>query len=179
MPTGGDGVDRAAIVAEYDRVSADLRHLVASLGGPTRQQRSHGTRWTNEQLLFHMVFGFMVVRRLLVLARLIGRLPDRAGRGFAALLDAGTPIFDAVNYLGAVGGARVFHGDRLVRRSDRVLGALQRSLVREPEVNFGLQMRYPTRWDPFFTEYMSLEDIYRYPTRHYDFHRGQLALDRR
>ena len=179
MHGGDDRVDRAAIIAEYDRVAADLRHLVASADGAALRRPSHGTRWTNEQLLFHMVFGYLVVRRLLVLVRLIGRLPDRIGSGFAALLDAGTPVFDAVNYLGAVGGARVFHGEALVRRSDRVIGALHRSLEREPEVNFGLRMRYPTRWDPFFSEYMDLEEIYRYPTRHYDFHRDQLTLEGR
>ena len=37
-------------------------------------------------------------------------------------------------------------------------------------------MHYPTRWDPFFTGYMTLADLYRYPTRHYDFHRRQLTL---
>ncbi|MEZ5152924.1 hypothetical protein [Rhodococcus zopfii] len=40
-------------------------------------------------------------------------------------------------------------------------------------------MPYPTRWDPFFSRYMDLGDIYRYPTRHYDFHRDQLTLDGR
>jgi hypothetical protein len=38
-------------------------------------------------------------------------------------------------------------------------------------------MHYPTRWDPFFTPYMTLADVYRFPTRHFDFHRRQLTLD--
>jgi hypothetical protein len=42
---------------------------------PTR-----GTRWTNEQLLFPMVFGYMVVQRLLILMRMLGRLPEPASR---------------------------------------------------------------------------------------------------
>ena len=33
-----------------------------------------GTRWTNEQLLFHMVFGYMIVQRLLILVRVFSRL---------------------------------------------------------------------------------------------------------
>lgn len=37
-------------------------------------------------------------------------------------------------------------------------------------------MHYPVRWDPFFTGYMTLADLYRYPTLHYDFHRSQLIL---
>jgi hypothetical protein len=36
-------------------------------------------------------------------------------------------------------------------------------------------MYYPTSWDPFFTSYMTLHDLYRYQTRHFDFHRRQLT----
>jgi len=31
-------------------------------------------------------------------------------------------------------------------------------------------------WDPFFTDYMTLADIYRYPTQHSRFHQRQLTL---
>ena len=31
-------------------------------------------------------------------------------------------------------------------------------------------------WDPFFTDSMTLEAVYRYPTKHFDFHRRQLTL---
>lgn len=34
----------------------------------------------------------------------------------------------------------------------------------------------PTRWDPFFTDYMTLADVYRFPTRHFHFHRHQLSF---
>ena len=37
-------------------------------------------------------------------------------------------------------------------------------------------MHYPTRWDPYFTDYMTLADIYQYPTRHCAHHRRQLTL---
>jgi len=37
-------------------------------------------------------------------------------------------------------------------------------------------MHYPTRWDPFFREYMTLGELFRYPTQHFDFHRRQLTL---
>jgi hypothetical protein len=73
-------VDRLSIQAEMERAGAELRAL-ATQASPTHPRRvSAGTRWTNEQLLFHMVFGYMVVRALLPLVRLFGRLPDRAGR---------------------------------------------------------------------------------------------------
>jgi hypothetical protein len=31
-------------------------------------------------------------------------------------------------------------------------------------------MRFPTSWDPFFTDVMTLADVYHYPTQHFDFH---------
>ena len=67
------------------RVSTPTRHAQRHRAWhrPTR-----GTRWTNEQLLFHMVFGYMIVLRLLILVKLFSRLPDRVGRVFAGLLDA-------------------------------------------------------------------------------------------
>jgi hypothetical protein len=37
-------------------------------------------------------------------------------------------------------------------------------------------VHYPTRWDPFFTDDMTLADLYAFPTRHFDFHRRQLTL---
>jgi hypothetical protein len=37
-------------------------------------------------------------------------------------------------------------------------------------------MHYPTTWDPFFADYMTLTDIYHYPTQHFRFHQRQLTL---
>ena len=37
-------------------------------------------------------------------------------------------------------------------------------------------MHYPTRWDPFFADYMTLADLYRFPTQHFEFHQAQLTL---
>ncbi|KJY23826.1 hypothetical protein VR46_43260 [Streptomyces sp. NRRL S-444] len=38
-------------------------------------------------------------------------------------------------------------------------------------------MHFPVRWDPFFKDFMTLADIYRYPTQHFDFHHRQLTLN--
>lgn len=40
-------------------------------------------------------------------------------------------------------------------------------------------MAFPTRWDPFFKETMSLLETDLYPINHYDFHRKQLSLNNR
>ncbi len=139
---------------------------------------THGTRWTNEQLLFHMVFGYMVVLRLLVLVRVFGRLPDRISAQFARMLNATAIPFDAVNYYGSCAAASVYNRRRMGAKLDHVIDKLQRRLARESDDSFRRGMHYPTRWDPFFDDYMTLEDVYRYPGRHFDFHTGQLTLTR-
>ncbi|WP_449342067.1 hypothetical protein [Streptomyces aurantiogriseus] len=53
---------------------------------------------------------------------------------------------------------------------------LSRRLDAEPDVELARTMYFPVRWDPFFKDAMTLEDVYRYPTRHFDFHRAQLTL---
>ena len=50
-------VDRAAIIAALRGCVADLDTLLARANPDRLRARSDGTRWTNEQLLFHMVFG--------------------------------------------------------------------------------------------------------------------------
>ncbi|MGZ4565730.1 MAG: hypothetical protein ACXVFZ_02740 [Blastococcus sp.] len=137
---------------------------------------SAGTRWTNEQLLFHMVFGFLVVRRLLLLVRAFGRLPAPLGHGFAALLDSARRPFHLVNYWGSAAGARVFNHDRMGRVADRTITALQRSLAGESEAGLHRGMAFPTSWDPYFAAHMTLADVYRYPSRHFEHHRRQLTL---
>lgn len=58
-------VDRAAIAGELERTRVQLHRLLADASDTSLRSRSAGTRWTNEQLLFHMVFGYMVVAALL------------------------------------------------------------------------------------------------------------------
>ncbi|MFD9669778.1 DinB family protein [Rhodococcus sp. NPDC059968] len=169
-------VDRAAIAADLERARTALHELLGSATAADFERRSNGTRWTNEQLLFHMVFGYMVVRRLLVLVRVFSRLPDRVGRGFAWVLDAATPVFHQINYFGSCAAATVFDRHRMGRQCDRVIAKLQRSLAKESETSLRRSMAFPVRWDPFFTETMTLEQVYRYPGKHFDFHRAQLTL---
>ena len=37
-------------------------------------------------------------------------------------------------------------------------------------------MAFPTSWDPYFAPCMTLADVYRYPSRHFEHHRRQLTL---
>ena len=156
---------------------ADLRALVDGASVADLRRRTDGTRWTNQQLLFHMVFGYMLVRRLLPLVRLAGRAPDSFSRVFAGLLNHAARPFHVVNYLGAVGGALVFHGPRLTGQLDRTLDRLHRRLDAETDPALGRRMHFPVDWDPFFRDTMTLREVYRYATQHYDFHRSQLTLE--
>ena len=170
-------MDRQSVQAEMQRARVELRALATQASPADLRHGSAGTRWTNEQLLFHMVFGYMIVRALHPLIRLFDRLPDRAGRGFAGVLNAGRRPFHLVNYLGSCGGALVFHGPRLIRQMDRTVAALGRRLDRETDAALGRTMQFPVDWDPFFRDRMTLLEVYHYGTQHFDFHRQQLTLD--
>ncbi|HEX9225307.1 MAG TPA: DinB family protein [Arthrobacter sp.] len=168
-------VDREAATAAYRRNCTELENTLALIPPEALHRRSAGTRWTNEELLYHMVFGYIVVLALLPLVRIFGRLPDSVSRGFAWLLNAGTVPFDIINYWGSKGGARIFNHRRMAAKLRRVTSALERRLRRETEAGLACRMHFPTRWDPFFKESMTLAEVYAYPVAHFDFHATQLS----
>ena len=87
-------VDRAAIATDLERARAEFHQLLAEVNGEDAWDKpTRGTRWTNEQLLFHIVFGYMIVARLLILVKVFSRLPDQLSRVFAGLLNAATNPF--------------------------------------------------------------------------------------
>ena len=173
---GRTPVDRDAIAADLAACRADLHELLAAASPERLAARSDGTAWTNEQLLFHMVFGFLVVRRLLPLVRTVSVLPGWVGRGFAGLLDAGRRPFHRVIYAGSCAAALVFDHARMGRQCDRTVNHLIRSLLREPEHRLTRGMPFPTSWDPYFAPRMTLAEVYAYPVLHYRHHRAQLTL---
>jgi hypothetical protein len=120
-----------------------------------------------------MLFGYIIVRVLLVLARALSRLSQRLSRGFARLLDAGTKPFDLVNYLGPCGAVRSVSPRRMGAMFDRVTEVLDKRLAAEAEADLGRGMPYPVRWGSV----QGLHDPGGYPTQHFDFHHRQLTLD--
>lgn len=174
--SGVPEVNRDAIAADLHGCAEDLHAILASARPDQLKARSDGTKWTNEELLFHMVFGFLVVRRLLPLVRLVSSLPPWVGRTFASLLDAGRVPFHWVNYAGSRGGALVFNHRRMGRLCDHTIDALTRRLGSEPEDRLRRTMPFPTSWDPYFLPLMTLEDVYAYPVLHHRHHRAQLTL---
>jgi hypothetical protein len=57
-----------------------FHHLLDHATGAGLRRRSNGTKWANEQLLFHMLFDYLITRALLPLARIFGRLPSGASK---------------------------------------------------------------------------------------------------
>jgi len=169
-------VSRQAVHDELEGTRVAFRQLAEGATPAELRRLTHGTCWTNEQLLFHMLLGYLIARPLLVLARVFARLPAGASRRFAALLNSATPVFNEVNFYGSCIGARVVGRQRMVAVFDRVIAALHRSLATQTGTDLQRGMSYPVRWDPFFKEFMTVADIYHYPTQHFDFHRRQLTL---
>jgi hypothetical protein len=165
-----------AVSSELGQTRQDFRQLITHASAADLHRPSDGTKWTNEQLLFHMLLGYLIVRALLPIARLFGRLPGPASAGFACLLNSARRPFHLINYLGSCAGARIIPPARLPRMLDYVTAALQRRLERETDAALDRGMRYPISWDPFFTSHMTLAELYRYPTQHYQYHRQQLTL---
>jgi hypothetical protein len=170
--------DRGAVHEEMDRANTTFHRLIRNASAEDLRRLSAGTRWTNQQLLFHMVFGYLIVLRLLPLVRLLSRLPDSVSRAFAASLEAATRPFHIVNYLGSLGGGTVLNTAQMVWILERSIGLLNRKLDSENEGALQRSMHFPVSWDPFFKDSMSLADVYRFGTQHFDFHQKQLTLGR-
>jgi DinB superfamily len=161
---------------EMDQACVTFAQLVRNASRADLKRPSDGTRWTNQQLLFHMMFGYLIVRRLLPIVRFFDRLPDRASGSFAAVLNAATRPFHVVNYLGSAGGGTVLSLARTEKLLKRTIEALHRKLGKEDEASLRRAMHFPMGWDPYFKDTMSLGEVYHYGTQHFDHHRAQLTL---
>jgi hypothetical protein len=174
----GITMERREIDAELERRAADFHRLLDSATASELRMRTNGTRWTNQQLLFHMLFGFILVRVLLPLVKGFGRLPPAASGAFATILNAGSRPFHVINYLSALPGGTVLRRQAVAKLMDRTIEHLRSRLARESEHALGRAMHFPVGWDPYFKGTMTVADVYRYPTQHYDHHRRQLTTRR-
>jgi hypothetical protein len=162
-------------VAGYQRACRELDSRLAGATPAWLQAHSEGTRWSNEELLFHMVFGYMVVAALLPMVRIFGRLPKSWNRAFGRFLNACTVPFDVVNFWGTRAAALVFNHRRMSRKMHATTRRLAARLGGESPASLVRAMDFPDRWDPFFKPVMTLADVYAYPTLHFDFHASQLS----
>ncbi|MGP9031907.1 DinB family protein [Glutamicibacter mysorens] len=167
---------REQIAASYRRDAAALAGFLSGADRSSLAKHSAGTRWSNEQLLFHMVFGYMVVRALIPLVHLLIKCPPWIRSAFCAVLNSGTRLFHPVNYLGSCAAATVYNHRRMRTRLERTQAAILARLATEDIADLQRCVDFPRRWDPFFHERMSLADVYAYPSLHFAFHARQLSL---
>jgi hypothetical protein len=166
----------ARIHAELDRARAEFHSIVGTATAAQLARRSDGTAWTNRQLLFHMLFGYLITRNLRLIVKAMSHAPQRVQHGFARALDATTPLFHRINYWGSCAGATVVSPARADAWLGRLITSLHRHLDRETEATLHRTMQFPVAWDPYFAQRMSLADVYHYATLHFDHHRRQLTI---
>ena len=128
-------MDRRDIDGELERVTADFHRLLVSATHAELRMPTNGTKWTNKQLLFHMLFGFIVVRLLLPLVKGFGRLPPAVSRTFAAILNAGTRPFHVINYLSALPGGTILGSRAMGRLMDNTIDHLRRASPGSPSAH--------------------------------------------
>ena len=167
-------MQRPSIQQEMERARVTFQELVERASAEELGRRSDGTRWTNRQLLFHMVFGYLLVRTLLPLVHLLGRLGW--SRRFAATLNSLRRPFHVINYLGSVGGGQLLPPPAMTRLMNRTVQALQRRLAVETDHSLKLVMHFPPAWHSYFQPIMSVADVYHFGTQHFDHHQRQLTL---
>lgn len=154
----------------------DFSVLVGTASPAELDVPSHGTRWTNRELLFHMWFGQRIARVFVPLMGAFCRLPDPAQRAWARLLTATTRLYSWVNYIGSVGGARVLGIGFARRMMDADTAWLLRWAEHASPQDLARGMHVPTSWDPYFTDWMDRADVLAWAPKHYRHHRAQLSL---
>ena len=164
-----------AVRVELESSKLEFVALLARLGNADFRRQSLNPGWTNGEIIAHMVFGFTITNAFIPLTRWWGHLPSNSSKPFAMLLDAFTGPFNWFNALGARGQGRVGTHDRAGRVFERAHASLLRHAARLKDDEWQRGMYYPTKWDGLFDEFMTLEKIFHYPTRHFHFHLTQLA----
>jgi hypothetical protein len=114
--------------------------------------------------LFHLLLGYLITRALLRLAHWFGRRADGVSRWYASLLNAGTKPFDVVNFAGSSLGGTTMPRSWMLALFDRTIVKLHRRLDQESDADRSLGIHCPTRWDPFFRDYMTVAGVSRFPT---------------
>jgi hypothetical protein len=167
---------RTQLRPELEAARSEFHTMVASISERAWTQPSRNTGWTNGQIVFHVLLGFVLVVPLARLLVFFDHLPDSCSRLFARALDISTPLFDRMNALGPRVGARLLGRAGVIRKFDQVHGAILTRLDRARPADWNATMYYPTRWDPRFQTRMDLAALLRYPIDHLRHHREELRV---
>lgn len=168
---------RALLRSDLEAARGEFHVMAASISEKAWTGPSHNPGWTNGQLLFHVLLGFILVLPLASFLVFFGHLPALCSRIFAWILNFSTPLFNRVNAAGPRVGARLLGRAGVIREFNRVHGAILTRLERVHSREWALAMHYPTRWDPSFRSAMHLEELFRYPITHLRHHQAQLWVN--
>jgi hypothetical protein len=166
---------QATLRAELESARVVFHLLLDSLSDAELMRRSHNPAWTNKQIMFHIALGFFLLPGLSLVGLVFGRLPRHFSRAFAHLLNDLTGPFNAINAAGAYGGGLVLSRVALARIFDAVHALSLLIAENIPADDWKRGMFFPTAWDPLFTTYMTLEDVFRFPVRHLYAHTKHIA----
>ncbi len=164
------------ILSELETSRAEFHELLTAVAGDAWNRPSQNRGWTNGQVLFHIALGFFLIVPLVVLMRAFAALPRSASRAFARCLNATTPLFNRINAIGPRFGAKVFSARRLGATFDWVHRRILRKVEAMRPEDWSRGMHYPEKWEPRFSDFMTFEALFRYPTVHLRHHRTQLQL---
>jgi uncharacterized damage-inducible protein DinB len=170
-----DEINPESIRMELETTRNAFHDLLSSLSADDFRRQSLNPGWTNGEILAHMTFGFIILKTLLPMARVWGRLPRESSRPFAELLNAVTRPFNWINALGARMQGKVITRERVGGIFDQAISALLRQVDTIKTEEWQRGMYYPTRWDANFSEFMTLEKLFRYPIIHFNFHMAQIS----
>jgi hypothetical protein len=166
---------REQVRSDLEETRSQFHAILESLSEADWRAPSRNAAWTNGQLLFHMMFAFILIPALFAMIRFWSRRPEKSSRAFAQALDASTPFFNWINALGPRIGARIYGRRRIGAKYDRVHRAILRRLDSLGGDEWCLGMYYPRRWDPTFGEFMTIEELFRYPGAHFRHHLRHLS----
>jgi hypothetical protein len=174
MPAMGTSTTKRRIRSDLDAAQQAFHGVLDALSDAEWRRQSRNVGWTNGEVMVHTFLAFKLLLALVPIVRFWGRLPARYSQRFAQALNCVTGPFNAINALGTRAGARIYTRKRLGCAFDNVRRALIRRLERMPDGAWQRGMHYPTRWDPLFTDYMTVEQTFAMPIAHLRFHLGQV-----
>ena len=166
---------RAQLRADLELARQEFHTLVSSIPDQAWTQPSRNAGWNNDQLVFHILLGFILVQPLSFVLIFFGHLPDVCSQIFAGILNLATPLFNLINKIGPRFAARWLGRAGIVRKFDQISDALVKQLDHSKPGHWVLSMRYPTRWDPRFKDDMHLEEVFRYAIAHLHHHSAQIT----
>ncbi|MBK8463479.1 MAG: DinB family protein [Nigerium sp.] len=162
--------------ANLEWIARDYASILVTARAGELDLPTNGTRWTNRQLLFHMLLGQRITWMVIGVMGVFARLPPSASRAWASGMAATTPLYHRLNWLGGVLGGRLFTLPRMRRQMDALTARILDFYDQAAPADLARGMTIPPSWDPYFTDSMDRTGLLAWAPQHYQHHRRQLTL---